>query len=88
MEVAGKTDYGMHFNLQSFMKTIQTLDLEHRKVKLGKSNSESKKSSESQTQKGKRNLRRSHESCGNRKKRRTTYTSYVRTSCKLNENEL
>ena len=26
----------MHFNLQSFMETLQTLDLEHSKVKLRK----------------------------------------------------
>ena len=36
MEVAGKPDYKMHFNLQSFMETLQTLDLEHWKVKLSK----------------------------------------------------
>ena len=36
MEVTRKHDYEMHFNLESFMETLQTLDLEHWKVKPSK----------------------------------------------------
>ena len=36
VEVNEKPDYEMHFNLQSFMETLQTLDLEHWKVSLSK----------------------------------------------------
>ena len=32
VEVAGKSNSDMHFNLQSFMKTLPTLDLEHWEV--------------------------------------------------------
>ena len=36
MKVAGKQDYEMHFNLQSFMETLQTLGSEHWKAKLSR----------------------------------------------------
>ena len=74
VEVAGKHNYEMHFNLRSFVEKLQTLDLKHWKVKLSK---------------GKEILNElSHESCGIRKKEENIlYKNYVTTLWKLKENE-
>ena len=66
----------MHFNIQSFMETLQILDLEHRKVSGKLKLSKERETLDEVTKVVELEKREEH-----------TYTNYVTTSRKLNENE-